>query len=69
VRSANGGRVQGSERTEHRCGIAAAARVPSARAYAPIPPEPVRGTLREEGAFVPEGRSSDWDLTPPSPGR
>ncbi|MGB7964966.1 MAG: extensin, partial [Methylocella sp.] len=49
--------------------FAAAAHVPSARAYAPVPPEPVRGSLREDGAFVPEGQPSDWDLTPSSPGR
>ncbi|MGH6795136.1 MAG: extensin family protein [Methylocella sp.] len=48
--------------------FAAAARVPSARAYAPVPPEPVRGALREDGAFVPEGQPADWDL-PSSPGR
>jgi hypothetical protein len=49
--------------------FAAAARVPSARAYAPVPPEPVHGSLRDYGAFVPEGQPSDWDLTPSSPGR
>ncbi|MGH6800565.1 MAG: extensin family protein, partial [Methylocella sp.] len=42
--------------------FAAAAHVPSARAYAPVPPEPVRGSMREDGAFVPEGQPSDWDL-------
>ena len=47
--------------------FAAAAGVPSARAYAPVPPEPVRGSLREDGAFVPEGKPSDWDLVLPSP--
>jgi hypothetical protein len=25
--------------------------------------------LREDGAFVPEGQPSDWDLTPSSRGR
>ena len=48
---------------------AAAARLPSARAYAPVPPEPVRGSMREDGAFVPEGQPSDWDLTPSIPPR
>jgi len=33
-----------------------------ARAYTPVPPEPVRGSMREDGAFVPEGKPSDWDL-------
>ncbi|HUZ92177.1 MAG TPA: extensin family protein [Methylocella sp.] len=43
--------------------FAAAERVPlPARAYAPVPPEPVRGSMREDGAFVPEGKPSDWDL-------
>ncbi|WP_244395910.1 extensin family protein [Beijerinckia indica] len=27
-----------------------------------VPPEPLRGSLREDGAFVPEGRPQDWDL-------
>jgi Extensin-like protein C-terminus len=49
--------------------FAAAAGVPSARAYAPVPPEPVPGSLHEDGAFVPEGQPSDWDLMPSSPGR
>jgi hypothetical protein len=49
--------------------FADAARMPSARAYAPVPPEPMRGSLREDGAFVPEGQPSDWDLTPSSLGR
>jgi hypothetical protein len=47
----------------------AAARQPPARAYAPVPPEPVRGSLREDGAFVPEGQPSDWDLTSAIPRR
>ncbi len=46
--------------------FAAAERVPlPARAYAPVPPEPVRGASREDRLLVPEGRPSDWDL--PSP--
>jgi len=49
--------------------FAAAARVPTARAYAPVPPDPVRGSLREDGAFVPEGQPSDWDLPSKSPAR
>jgi hypothetical protein len=49
--------------------FAAAARVPPARAYAPVPPDPVRGSLREDGAFVPEGQPSDWDLPSKSPAR
>ena len=31
-------------------------------AYSPRP-EPKSGTLREDGAFVPEGRPEDWDIT------
>lgn len=46
----------------------AAMKTPAARAYAPTPPDPMRGSLREDGAFVPEGRPSDWDL-PPTAGR
>jgi Extensin-like protein C-terminus len=49
--------------------FAAAARVPSVNAYAPVPPEPIRGSLREDGAFVPEGPPSDWDLAPSTAGR
>ncbi len=49
--------------------FAAAAGVPSARAYAPVPPAPVRGSLREDGAFVPEGQPSDWDLPSAIPPR
>jgi hypothetical protein len=49
--------------------FAAAARMPPARAYAPVPPDPVRGSLREDGAFVPEGQPSDWDLPSKSPAR
>lgn len=47
--------------------FAAAERVPLARAYAPVPPEQMHGSLREDGAFVPEGQPSDWDLPPPRP--
>ena len=49
--------------------FAAAAHAPAARAYAPVPPEPVRGSMREDGAFVPEGKPSDWDLTSTIPPR
>jgi hypothetical protein len=50
--------------------FAAATRVPPARAYAPVvPPEPVRGSLRDDGAFVPEGNPADWDLTSSIPRR
>ncbi|HUI20303.1 MAG TPA: extensin family protein [Methylocella sp.] len=50
--------------------FAAAERVPlPARAYAPVPPEPVRGAMREDGAFIPEGRPSDWDLPSPDAAR
>lgn len=51
--------------------FAAAARGPTAaRAYAPVvPPEPIRGSLREDGAFVPEGNPADWDLTSSIPRR
>jgi hypothetical protein len=38
----------------------------SARAYSPTPqplPQPSRGSLREDGAFVPEGTPHDWDIT------
>jgi hypothetical protein len=45
--------------------FAAAARVPPA----PVPPEPVRGSIREDGAFVPEGQPSDWDLPSTIPPR
>ena len=41
----------------------AAPRAPVVRAYSPMPPEPVRGSLREDGAFVPEGTPGDWDVT------
>lgn len=46
----------------------AAMKTPAPRAYAPVPPAPMRGSLREDGAFVPEGNPSDWDL-PLSPTR
>jgi hypothetical protein len=42
---------------------------PAAIARAPIPPEPVGGSLREDGAFVPEGNPRDWDLTSSIPRR
>jgi hypothetical protein len=35
----------------------------SARAYSPMPPQPTHGTLRDDGAFVPEGNPRDWDAT------
>lgn len=44
----------------------AAMKTPAARAYAPVPREPMRGSLRDDGAFVPEGNPSDWDLPPPA---
>ncbi len=42
----------------------AAMKTPAARAYAPSPSEPLRGALRDDGAYIPEGNSSDWDLPP-----
>jgi len=41
----------------------------SARAYVPPQQQPARGTLREDGAFVPEGKPGDWDLTSSIPTR
>ncbi len=34
---------------------------------APVPSQsvPREGTIRADGAFVPEGRPQDWDLPPP----
>ncbi|MCI0600336.1 MAG: extensin, partial [Beijerinckiaceae bacterium] len=49
--------------------FAAAARLPPARAYAPLPPEPVGAPLREKTGRAPEGRPSDWDLTSSIPSR
>jgi len=43
--------------------FAEAARMP-ARAYAPLPPEPVGPPLRKRTAPAPEGRLADWDLSP-----
>jgi Extensin-like protein C-terminus len=34
----------------------------AAQAYTPLP-QPQRGTIREDGAFVPEGKPQDWDIT------
>ncbi len=49
-------------------------RPPPDQAYAPLPPQPLpaertpdnpqAGTIRADGAFVPEGTPSDWDLGP-----
>jgi hypothetical protein len=33
------------------------------------PPEPTRGAIRDDGAFVPEGSTHDWDATSSIPGR
>jgi hypothetical protein len=45
--------------------FARAARAPAAaRAYAPIPPAPLRGARTDGAALAPEGGSSDW--APPS---
>jgi len=49
--------------------FAQAARVPPARAYAPLPPEPVGAPLRDRPARVPEGGPADWDLSPSMPAR
>ena len=49
--------------------FADAARIPTARAYAPLPPEPVGAPFRPKSAHVPEGRPSDWDLTSSIPAR
>jgi len=38
-------------------------RPPQSSAYAPAPPQPARGSYREDGAFVPEGRPEEWDIT------
>lgn len=35
---------------------------PAAHAYAPMA-EPPRGSIRDDGAFVPEGNPKDWDIT------
>lgn len=41
----------------------AAAKPPAARASSAALSEPVRGSIRDDGAFEPEGNPSDWDLT------
>ncbi len=38
------------------------ARPAGMQAYSPLP-EPRRGAIREDGAFVPEGDPKDWDIT------
>ncbi len=38
-------------------------RPPQSSAYAPAPQPPARGSMREDGAFVPEGRPEEWDIT------
>lgn len=35
---------------------------PPVQAYTPLP-QPRRGTIRDDGAFVPEGNPKDWDIT------
>jgi hypothetical protein len=32
-------------------------------AYSPAPQPPAHGSLRDDGAYVPEGRPSEWDIT------
>ncbi len=49
--------------------FAEAARMPAARAYAPLPPEPVRPPLGDATARPREGRPVDSDLTPANPMR
>jgi Extensin-like protein C-terminus len=49
--------------------FAEALRLPQARAYAPMPPQPVEMPFRANPARLPEGRPSDWDLTSTSPAR
>ncbi|MCI0466104.1 MAG: extensin family protein [Beijerinckiaceae bacterium] len=49
--------------------FASAARMPAARAYAPLPPESVGAPHGTGPARVPEGLPSDWDLAPPVRGR
>lgn len=49
--------------------FAEAARVPTARAYAPLPPESVGPPMRQRTARVPEGTPADWDLSPSNPVR
>jgi len=34
----------------------------AAQTYAPLP-QPQRGSIRDDGAFEPEGRPQDWDIT------
>jgi hypothetical protein len=46
--------------------FAEALRVPTARAYAPVPPQPVASPFPGNPARLPEGKPSDWDLTPSS---
>ncbi len=43
----------------------------SAQAYQPQPPQPLPqgGSIRADGAFVPESKPSDWDLTSSGGGR
>jgi hypothetical protein len=37
---------------------------PPPRAYSAMPPAaPAHGSLRDDGAFVPEGKPEDWDIT------
>jgi hypothetical protein len=42
----------------------AATKPPAARVYSKVAQEPVRGSIRDDGAFVPEGNPSDWDAPP-----
>lgn len=49
--------------------FAEALRLPMARAYAPLPPQPGALPFRENPARLPEGKPSDWDVVPSSPVR
>ncbi|MBO0733473.1 MAG: extensin family protein [Methylocapsa sp.] len=49
--------------------FADALRIPAARAYAPLPPEPVGTPLRGTAPRAPEGKPADWDLTPRAAGQ
>lgn len=50
--------------------FAAAAKMPTARAYAPVPPDPVPvgGPLRDKAPFVPKSQLSDANVISPTPG-
>lgn len=44
--------------------FADALRMPSARAYAPLPPEPVEVPLHGRAPEVPDAKAADWELAP-----